>query len=51
MRTFWKAVLLALLLLGMGVWYRQCVVIDGCYDGGGYRDRERERCVRATAGS
>jgi hypothetical protein len=46
MPKFWKIVVLALLAVGITLWYRQCVVIDSCLDLGGAWDYEQDRCVR-----
>jgi hypothetical protein len=45
-----KPLRIALIVLGIvavGLWYKECVVVDSCYDQGGYWDRDRGYCVRS----
>jgi hypothetical protein len=46
MRRALKIAALAILLIALGVWYKECVVVDSCYDQGGYWDRDQGRCIR-----
>lgn len=29
----------------LGVWFKQCIVVDSCYDNGGYWSKEEQRCI------
>jgi len=46
MRRALKIAGLAILLIAISAWYKECVVVDSCYDQGGYWDRDQGRCIR-----